>query len=503
MKKKLMILLSIGAILLFFSYNIVYTYDSFHYLNYVDILFHRLPIASWDIVRGPSFPFFIFAFNILFGENTMSHLIMTFTLFVILNVIIYKIIKIFYPKAEVKPIILTILLTFNPLIFGYYHVMLTEFVGITFSIISIYLAYKWINIKDKKKKFLYALYLCVITTFLWFIKQPYAALSLIPFTTSAIISLIEEHTKKEILYRTGTIIICLCFLFGSINIWNTYLTSHNVNMNTSRDSNSLLATTLSELPSYVLINSSNINEMEYELSSEEKNDITNNKYAILFTIDDNRILDKDIIKKSNNQISSLEMVLITLGNIFQNPVQLIADYSKNFCALSSVCVISSEDTVHYKVSNRIDFINMYENKTIAYRIYDNSAKTNTFPVPEYYQQNVEKYQVHHNMGWINKAMKLALIPTSIIYKITILISPILFIISLIIVCKSKNNNKKRNQGRLILILTTVSFLYLLANTYIGSFIDRYSVETIIPLWISLIGIILLMKIGRKKWTTNE
>ena len=64
--KKNKIIKIVGAILLFlllavvyFQYPITIMPDSTEYYGYLKIFYGQEPFSSWNIVRGPTFPFFI------------------------------------------------------------------------------------------------------------------------------------------------------------------------------------------------------------------------------------------------------------------------------------------------------------------------------------------------------------------------------------------------------------------------------------------------------------
>ena len=65
----------------FFSATLTITWDSAHYLSYVDIFEGVSPITNWDIVRGPIFPIFIYIGDILFGKSSIGLLCLVFILY--------------------------------------------------------------------------------------------------------------------------------------------------------------------------------------------------------------------------------------------------------------------------------------------------------------------------------------------------------------------------------------------------------------------------------------
>ncbi len=497
MKRKRYLFAILAVVFVFFSYSVTYTYDTFHYLNYVDILFGRVPFNTWDIVRGPSFPVTIFLFNLIFGENQNAHLILQFTNFMVLLVLLNKTLNIVIDKPKHKNIInglLVLFMAFNPIIFGYYHVLLTEFIAITLTILSIYMSFKWIYIENKKDKILYTALFSLIITYLWFIKQPYALCVFAPVMVAGIISFFKNKTLKNFAYRCCSLGIMLVVMVIGIVSWNTILIKNNVNMNTGRDSSTMLSGIMLQLKSYKLVDKNTESFDGYNLSEQEIKDISEDKVAILLTLNSNKeVVDKDVFTKENGSIKTSQVILVSIQNVFQNPSIVLNDYAHNYCALTSICLIGSDDTINYYVADGFDFKDLYENKTIGYRIFYNHIDQNTFWVPERFQANSTKYTVYKNVGIINKAF-IALMPvTTFLYKFILIINPILLIISIVLyIIIGLKHKEFIKMAELNMICISLSFMYLVANAYLNAIIDRYSVESFIPSIISTIIIVVMI-----------
>lgn len=511
MKKKYYYIILLIIVFIFMSYNVIYTYDSLHYLDYVDILFNRLPFSSWDIVRGPSFPLTLYLFSIIFGENQNAHLLLQLFNFLLLIFLIIEVLNISIKEYKYKKcivFILSFLICFNPLIFGYYHVLLTEYISIFLTVLSIYFSYKWIYVKENKKKIIYLLFFTFLLSYLWMLKQPYSLCLLVPVLAASILSLLKDKSVINFIYRLGTIVISLSVMFISIVIWNRVLVWKNADMNTGRDSSSALSSAMLNLQSYVVVDSDSNDIDLYDLSEEEINDINSNKYAILLTIKNSKIIDKDILKKYKGKISAFNTILISIENMFQHPKIILGDYVKSYCALSSLCVIESQNGSRYYITNELEYNDLFENRIIGYRIYDNTLE-NVFWVPnDDFAYNRVKYSSYKNAGFTRNVFLKMTKPTSIMYKVLIIFCPLLFLISLFLyILVYKKYKDLLSKVELLIINICFAFLYLIANVYVGAFIDRYSIETFIPLIISLILIITIIidikEIKCKKSKSNK
>ena len=475
-KHKRIILLSLLAII-FFSFSVILTYDSGHYLGYVSILEDKTPASEWDIVRGPVFPLIIHLSNLLFGRTSTGFLICLFIFYISYSLICYIIIKTTIDKnSKRSKIAKACLLSFvllNPLIFGYFHVMLTEFVSITITMLSILIAYRWIfvDINNRKKTVLYAAYFIISTVFCWHLKQSYLIVTIAPLIISAIIAIANNRKKANVIYRSVTIFTSIIFLFLSIVAWNGILDLAHVNKNTNRDTSSLLSTQLLKV---------------YDIPSE---------------------------KEDNASVSVKDAVFAVVGEFFSNPGKVTSTYLKNYCGLISLCVITTEDSVDYIATSKLDLIHTYENTSIGYATFN--RPDNIFSMKEEMFARASSYSAPISKTPITKVMRLLSDPTNIIFKISTLLCLPFFIILMIVHCKNKNKIKvdKKVYYLSVLLLGTAS-CHLLFNTAVGLFIDRYAIEAFIPSTLGITGAIIyintirnanrdLKQIGTKAQNTTK
>ena len=206
MKNKRNIVLSIFLIIItmiFFTYQVVITYDSSHYLWLTSLMTKDGDFSTWDVARGPIFPLFIRICQMLLGQNYNGLLVGMFAFYLAMLFFSYLIYKDTIGKEEVcsnkvKGIFIALfilLVAINPMIIGYYHTLLTEFIAITFAVIGCYLAWKWMQIdftQNKVKYILYTIVMAVLTAIAWQLKQPYVGTILFPVVIAAILSFIRK-----------------------------------------------------------------------------------------------------------------------------------------------------------------------------------------------------------------------------------------------------------------------------------------------------------------------
>jgi hypothetical protein len=498
-KKYKFMLLFLLVVISFFTARLTITWDSAHYMSYVEIFEGVKPFSSWDIVRGPIFPLFIFIGNVLFGKNAIGLLTLIFFVYLIYFYIIYLISKVIFKDVRFNKylsIIFALFCIFNPLIFGYFHTLLTEFFAITLMVLCCYLSWKWIYIREKRKKIFYSLFFIFSLSFSYFLKQPFICVVFIPLLISIIICLIKSHTFKNIMYRCGTMIASIIVLFTCIICWNRFLIYKNVDMNTGRDSSSLLTGqllgavsnfNLSVIDDYSLI------ENDMSLSKNERNYAkklfeSNKKVLLIKIFDNDKLVESDLILVNDNGSSVVDVVKELVFFSFKHPDLLIESYSKNYCAISSICVIDSADGVGYWITNRMEFINLFENNSIAYKFL--KPGSNLFYLsPEKYE-SAKYYEQIGGLSITSRILSILRIPTNIMYKLVMFLMPLVSVLFFAFTFIKRKTIIKNDLYYFGIVFLISSFLTTLISSSTGQIIDRYSVYCFIP---GLVGIIVCVR----------
>ena len=150
----------------------------------------------------------------------------------------------------------------NPIIYGYYHTLLTEFVAITLSSITCYLAYLWLKIdvtKERKANISFTILFSFITIYSWFLKQPYISCGFFPFFVAYIIKIIEKRNIKNFIISTSSIIVCILCLFISIKAWDGCLKLMGNDPDSDRNPTNSLGNQLIDIVNYLKIDSNEYN----------------------------------------------------------------------------------------------------------------------------------------------------------------------------------------------------------------------------------------------------
>jgi len=229
MNKKYLIIV-ILSFLIFFSFPPIVTYDSSHYINYIHILENPSTLNTWDAVRGPVFPYFLFLIKKIFGFSPQIFLAIQYLLYISTFYLLLKLNKKIFKK---ELLILSILLfLINPIFIGYFHAILTEMIAIPLFLIITLFSLKLLEIKNiNRKDFIkYLLIINLLSIFTWHLKQPYFAIILFQLL---ILIVIKIFRKEKILHLLIFLFASLISIVLSNNLWNSVIDTSNNNPRSS------------------------------------------------------------------------------------------------------------------------------------------------------------------------------------------------------------------------------------------------------------------------------
>ena len=487
-KKNYKIIILLIITIFFFTVPVNIFWDSAHYTSYVSIFEGVLPWKSWDIVRGPIFPLIIHFSNMVFGKTTMGLLITNYLFYLTFLISIYTILNETISKENIKKkkILMTIIMVLfiiDPIIYGYFHSLLTEFIAITLSMLNCYIAWKWVDLDTKNnKKYLVftSLYFIVMIPFSWHLKQPYLTITLFPLLLSYILTIIKHRNKSNIIFKTVVVALSFTSLISSIIIWNKFLESKDINLNSDRNITASFGKQL-----ILGLNNYNLEEeKDYKyLSKKEIKKIETGNYSLINIYNPNdKLVDQTIIKVDNNKISTKNSIIFILKQLLNHPLLILESYTSNYLALIDIFPKTTSDNVTYYVDKKIDVNYCHENCSIAFKSY--TYGSNISYMLDDARQRVNNYEQVNDIPAISKiTLKSLSYVTKYIFKIVFIILPILSICAIISFIKNKNSKVLE----IILILLWYSLLHLLVHTVTGANIDRYASPAYAT---SILGIIL-------------
>ena len=502
-KNTLTLLIILFLAFIYFSYGVTISQDSTDYYKYLEIFNGNEAFKNWSIIRGPMMPITLFIIFSIFGNNIFGFLLGTFISYLILIFIGYKILLIFNKDKNdlVKKIIwifFIILLVFNPLIIGYYHAMLTEFIATTLILLSCYLGYKFIDAKNGTKEFyLLVLSFMILSSFMWLLKQPYFFAVFFALLISVVLSIIKNRTAINFMFKSISIFSVLLFTFLSIGLWNQILLIGGAR-STNEQSASFIAdgivAGISRVRKEATYGHDTINVVIDQLNKISGfemiplvDDVENDAFWNIYSVRDesgNIIIDFFILKVKNEKSLSISETKKFLDYIFKkHPTIILDSYVANYLTIANI--YTALPTNHGYAPLRILSNYNHENDFYGLMQYNRSDTYWWSYAPidieaetvKYSIKNMSQFERINNPNFIAKVYSRLTSGTSLIlFKILILISP--FVLFFIFVKYFEDALKNRNIrlqkiSEILIILYGVSFLYTIFFTVIGAIIDRY------------------------------
>ena len=512
--KELLVAILIIAFVYFILFPTLIFWDSGHYMSFVAIFEKNAPWSSWDVVRGPVFPLIIYLSNYIFGKTSTGLLITQGLFYLILFISTYLIFRRLASKnnkivCAIACAISFLFLMIDPIIFGYMHSLLTEFVAIAISLLMCFLSWKWIDINYKKQRILYIIFAILFSLAImgsYFLKQIYVSIALFPLLTAFIVSIFYDKSWKSSLCRLGVIIFSLLLLVGSIKGWNAFLKHKGVNTSTDRNVTVSFGNTLIQaLGDYQLekvVTEDNIDS--FKLSKSDKKEITKNmnKYSVVSLKNGNNKIQKSyLIPSEGGNVSTINATFFIIKQTFTNFGKVFDSYMANYLAIANIYSKKTTDSITYSVNKEIDLDYCHENCAIAGKIKEN--QNNIAYMLDDARIRVADYEQFNNSPVCLKKMLDNNSPISqTIFKIVMVSLPFTFIASLVFFFVFKCVDKKLLS--LQVIISTYSLLHYLAHVGTGMNIDRYAspvyytgLLTIILLIITVINFVVSKKRDKK------
>lgn len=501
MKKNIVIILIFLLItFLYFSFPLLIMPDSVEYYSYLKIFYGVNSLATWDVVRGPVLPFLLFIITLLFGDSMLGLLLGTYIFFIIFVIIYYKVIDSIIKKmnpSKFKLIfiwsIFLIFIIFNPILFGYFHSLLTEFVIILIALISCLISWEWININfyDNKKKYvIFNLIISFLFLFSWFLKQPYFSVVFFPFLIANCISIFKHFNFKNIIQRLISFSLSICVLILAIIGWGKFLIHNNVNYSNSRNneyflskamingiSNFRVSDDLDNITINEILKDKYIkkNEKEKLISIVNGENTSYDNFKIINVISHSgNLIDRMVFYYNGFSYSSKDSLIFLFNCIIKHPFVVLDSYYSGYLATIDIYVSSRDDVGNYYPIKVFSNFN-HENNTIGLALL--TADDNFLWIKNYHYDKVGNLYMKNNASNYSKTvMGLFSNINLVVFKILFCGLPLLliyFIFKYKTILKI-NDKKCVTLYELIIILFGLCFFHTLFHVVTGAIIDRYA-----------------------------
>ena len=227
-----------------FSLPMTITFDTSHYHTFLPIIDGVESLKTWDVARGPVFPHLISLIHEWFGYSHSGVVLGSWFFYVVSLLAIYFIAHRFFNGASTLfSILIVFLVGMDPIIVGYFHTLLTEFVAATFFLVSTAMAITWAKEPPSLKNWKFvgtSLGFIVLVPLAFHLKQPYVSSAIFPLLAALVFKVFTKEELMGKVFRGGIFVLCLGSLAASIVWWHNYLPEEAFLKHRGRSSQSFL-----------------------------------------------------------------------------------------------------------------------------------------------------------------------------------------------------------------------------------------------------------------------
>ena len=380
---KMFLVFSSIIILIDLSFPPTFTWDSGHYFSYFKVLNGELPWSAWDPLRGLFFPLYLKSITVLLGKTSIALLIPMIFFHLVLFLIISWLAmsasqSVFKIKQNWLVFFVFIFIALDPLIVGFYHAVLTEFIASLLAILSCLCAYLLFkNVENKKILLILFFLFSILIIVAWHLKQPYFGTAFFPLMLASFLTLVKVHQKGLFLRIIAGNVLVVVVLLASIFAWDRAVPSNNDPAYQTRTISSWLDTAFSR--------------------------------------------NLDLLERS--------------------PKAFLRIYTYNYLTLANIYYWEADRFVNegkFVIDTTFSLTRARENKTIAYRIYDYGT-SNLLTVPQEFLSNVTFYEDRYEPPvYLNEFLKATTPKSNLLFSTLYLTLPFTFFIVFLLVIFKKD-----------------------------------------------------------------
>jgi hypothetical protein len=373
-RDKVFLVLCLIIIVIDLLYPVTFTYDSGQYFSYFKILSGDLPWESWDPVRGPVFPFYLKIITDLFG-NTINSLIIPVVFFHLLLFFIasYFVISSFDDSYSLSKrtiwILLILVFAFiivDPLIIGFYHAVLTEYIASTIALLSCLISYFLYKntIRNERIRPVFFIIISILVIFAWHLKQPYFGAAIFPLILVSLFIILKQKNRTISFQVILGNIFVIFMLIVSIFLWDLILPNTGLASNQGRNTSAFINVIL--------------------------------------------VQNTDLIKSS--------------------PINLVKNFIKNYLALSNIFYFDQENTRIDKTFSIIR-ASENKTIGYRIFVYGESNMAIPTEYPESYMENIRYYSSnYYPPQYLNRILQLTTMKSTVLFDTLYLILPFIYLI---------------------------------------------------------------------------
>lgn len=225
------------AFILFWFMFPLFSYDSAWYLTYLDYFSGDRPLSEWNYIRGFTFPGILWIAHLIKSGSWGVEIVLCF-FYLLWGCYLFKTLKFVkknYLNTNLKLydcILIFIFALMSPILWGYFHLVLTECISVSLQTVYIYYSIRFFTNRKNQctRKYEYLFFLlfsCFMTILFWFLKQSFVVNTVFIIIIFEFLICIDKPSLKKILYFILLLICVAGSLKGSIIIWRTAVGSED------------------------------------------------------------------------------------------------------------------------------------------------------------------------------------------------------------------------------------------------------------------------------------
>lgn len=219
------------AFILFWFMFPLFSYDSSWYITYLEYFSGDKPLSEWNPIRGFTFPLILWIAHLIKAGSWGIEIVLCL-FYMLWGCYLFKTLRLVKKScfnADLNicdSIALLVFALLNPILWGYFHFVLTECISVSMLTVYAYYAIKFfIHRKNRcasKYENIGFLFLsCFMTVLFWFLKQSFVANTVFLIIIFELLIWIDRLTLKRFLYTLLLISCVTGSLKGSIEVWKS------------------------------------------------------------------------------------------------------------------------------------------------------------------------------------------------------------------------------------------------------------------------------------------
>jgi hypothetical protein len=373
-------------------------------------------------------------------------------------------------------LILSVVVLLNPIIWGFFHIVLTEAISVSLLFIYAFYAIKFFAVRrnglvKRRQYIIYIVLSCVFVVICWFLKQSFFTNVVLIAGMFELLYFCHQPKVKKALYSIVLLISMAFTIKGSINVWYGII-NEDGNRYASGMANEIVNLRyfyqeydIAQNVTRISVRDDGYEEIdsfEYTFDSTLTNRLTylwicfkNYPDRVIQGYIDNYLLMADVYQNPRNADGTYD---ITFAPVIRNhPVQtILGQYESNVANEFRTIALN-------RLRNEIDYANVFEDQKELLNSVDSSTEM------------LGAYEYISKPGLISKLLGSNLVwnGSQWLYSILIILNPFIFLGSLFLYFKHKDRDY-------FAIVTTLSFYSLGMTTMhvlVGRPIDRYALPS--------------------------